>query len=88
MRFLHVHGDTAVLAERVSHRPGHFFPATLLESQLAALEPLAADEDGVVIDVALPVEAQVAAALDGLGLRLTVRPAACRGRAIRLDGGP
>ena len=69
VRFLHVHGDRAVLAERVSHRPGHFFPATLLESQLAALEPLAADEDGVVVDVALPVEAQVAAALEGLGLR-------------------
>jgi gluconokinase len=68
VRFLHVHGDTEILAERVSHRPGHFFPAALLESQLAALEPLAADEDGVVVDLALPVEAQVAAALDGLGL--------------------
>ena len=68
VRFLHVHGDRAVLAERVSHRPGHFFPATLLDSQLATLEPLGPDEDGFVVDVALPVEEQVQAALDGLDL--------------------
>ncbi|HVH01355.1 MAG TPA: gluconokinase [Amaricoccus sp.] len=68
VRFLHVHGEPAVLAERVSHRPGHFFPAALLDSQLATLEPLGADEDGVVVDVALPVAAQVAAARQGLGL--------------------
>lgn len=28
-------------------RPGHFMPATLLDSQLATLEPLATDEAGV-----------------------------------------
>jgi len=66
VRFVHVHGDRAVLAERVSDRPGHFFPATLLDSQLAALEPLGADEDGVVVDVALPVREQVRAAMRGL----------------------
>jgi gluconokinase len=68
VRFLHVHADRALLAERVAHRPGHFFPATLLDSQLAALEPLGPDEDGVVVDAALPVAEQVAAALRGLGL--------------------
>jgi gluconokinase len=69
VRFLHVHGDREVLAERVSDRPGHFFPPELLDSQLATLEPLGPDEDGVVVDVALPLEAQVEAAFDGLGLR-------------------
>lgn len=68
VRFLHVHGDRTVLAERVSHRPGHFFPASLLESQLATLEPLGEDEDGVVIDVALPPAEQLDAALHALGL--------------------
>jgi gluconokinase len=68
VRFLHVHGDRGVLAERVANRPGHFFPASLLDSQLATLEPLGPDEDGVVVDLALPVEAQVAAAVRGLGL--------------------
>ena len=29
----------AIAADRVSHRPGHFMPATLIESQFATLEP-------------------------------------------------
>lgn len=29
----------AVLAERMAHRPGHYMPPSLLESQLATLEP-------------------------------------------------
>jgi gluconokinase len=68
VRFLHLHGDRAVLQARLDARKGHFFPAGLLASQYAALEPLAPDEDGVVVDVDQPVEAQVAEALRGLGL--------------------
>lgn len=68
VRFLHLHGDKAVLATRLGARKDHFFPADLLDSQFAALEPLGDDEDGVVVDVALDTEAQVAAALAGLGL--------------------
>lgn len=37
------------LTRRVAHRPGHFMPPTLLESQLAALEPLGDDEAGVTV---------------------------------------
>ena len=36
-------------------------PAGLLASQLATLEPLATDEDGVVLDIDAPVEELVAA---------------------------
>ena len=68
VRFLHVHGDTALLMERVSHRPGHFFPASLLESQLATLEPLGPDERGVVVDVAASVPDMVAEARSDFGL--------------------
>lgn len=68
VRFVHLHGDRAVLAGRLAARRGHFFPPGLLDSQLAALEPLGPDEDGVVVDVALDPDAQVAAALAGLGL--------------------
>lgn len=68
VRFLHVHGTRALLEDRLNHRAGHFFPPKLLESQLATLEPLAADEDGVVIDMALSAEDQVAEALRLLGL--------------------
>ena len=68
VRFLHLHGDKAVLAERLAARSEHFFPATLLDSQYAALEPLGPDEDGVVVDVALDPEAQVREGLARLGL--------------------
>lgn len=53
---LHLHGDREVLAERVDGRRGHFMPAALLDSQLATLEPLEADEVGQSLDVAGPVD--------------------------------
>ena len=68
VRFLHVHGTREILTDRLGHREGHFFPAKLLDSQLATLEALGPDEDGVVIDMALPVEAQVDEALRLMGL--------------------
>ncbi|WP_238986735.1 gluconokinase [Paracoccus sp. MKU1] len=68
VRFLHVHGPRDLLESRLSHRAGHFFPAKLLDSQLATLEPLAADEDGAVVDMALSVQDQVRQALRLLAL--------------------
>ena len=68
VRFLHLHGSRAVLGARLAARRAHFFPPALLDSQFAALEPLGPDEDGVVVDVALDTDAQVASALAGLGL--------------------
>ena len=68
VRFLHVHGPRALLESRLTRREGHFFPARLLDSQLAALEPLALDEDGAVLDMALPVEEQLRQARRLLGL--------------------
>lgn len=49
--FLHLDGSLEVLSSRLEGRSGHFMPPTLLESQLAALEPMAADESAVVVDV-------------------------------------
>lgn len=40
------------LERRMHARQGHFMPASLLDSQLATLEPLGADEPGVTIEVA------------------------------------
>lgn len=50
--FVHLHGSREVLDARMQARPGHFMPASLLDSQLATLEPLEADEAGRVFDVA------------------------------------
>ncbi len=68
VRFVHVHGDPAVLEERLSARAGHFFPARLLDTQLATLEPLGPDEAGTVVDIDLPPQQQVDAAVVGLDL--------------------
>jgi gluconokinase len=47
--FVHVDVPEAVLTERLAARKGHYMPASLLGSQLATLEPLAADEPGVTV---------------------------------------
>jgi len=56
--FVHLDGSKAVLAERLKDRKGHFFPPSLLDSQLATLEP---PGDAIAIDVAAPLEESVAA---------------------------
>ncbi len=66
-RFIHLTGSHELLDERMQHRPGHFMPASLLESQLAALEPLAADEPGVAVENSGPVMDVVEAILISLG---------------------
>jgi gluconokinase len=48
--FIHLAAPSAALIERMNHRQGHFMPAFLLDSQLAALEPLATDEPGITLD--------------------------------------
>lgn len=50
-RFVFLEGSHALLESRVNNRPGHFMPASLLDSQLATLEPLAADEPGVTLSL-------------------------------------
>lgn len=52
--FVHAHGTPELLASRMGHREGHFMPTSLLNSQLATLEPLEEDENGVVIDIDAP----------------------------------
>ncbi|HYF71780.1 MAG TPA: gluconokinase [Nocardioides sp.] len=66
LTFLHLHGDREVIERRQASRPGHFMPASLLSSQFATLEPLAPDEDGVVIDVDRSVDQIVQAYVDRL----------------------
>ena len=45
LRLIMLHGDTALLRERLASRTGHYMPASLLDSQLAALEVPSPDED-------------------------------------------
>ena len=54
LRFVHLDGPRAVL-ERRMQRPGHFMPPSLLDSQLATLQPLQPDEAGIVLDIRQPL---------------------------------
>jgi gluconokinase len=60
VQFLHLAGSPEVIGRRQASRPGHFMPASLLASQFETLEPLAADEHGVTIDVDQDIDAIVA----------------------------
>jgi gluconokinase len=51
VEFLHLSGSPEVIGKRQASRPGHFMPASLLQSQFATLEPLDPDERGIAIDV-------------------------------------
>lgn len=60
LRFVYLHGETDLLRRRMAARTGHYMPASLLDSQLAILEPPGADEAAIAADIAPPTE-QVAA---------------------------
>jgi len=57
--FVFLDGDKALLQRRISQRKNLFMPASLLDSQLATLEPPTADEDARRFDVVKPVMALV-----------------------------
>jgi gluconokinase len=61
LRFIHLAGERTLLAERLLQRRGHFMPPTMLDSQLATLEPPLPDEHVWVSDVAESPEAIVKA---------------------------
>ena len=62
-RFVLLDVPEAVLAERLAHRPAHFMPAALLDSQLATLERPGADERAMIVAAEGGVEATVARVL-------------------------
>ncbi|MEH0543356.1 gluconokinase [Streptomyces sp. B21-105] len=67
--FVHLAGDRSLIEDRMAHRQGHFMPTALLDSQFATLQPLEADEAGVVVDVVGSPEAiagRAVAALNAL----------------------
>ena len=58
--------DRAQLFARLAQRQGHFMPASLLESQLAALELPDSGEHAVLVDGSTPLETQVTSTLAAL----------------------
>lgn len=59
--FVYLSGTRELIASRMASRSGHFMPPALLESQFAALEPPAGDENALSVDLDQPVESLVIA---------------------------
>jgi gluconokinase len=67
LRVVYLKGDAATIEPRLASRRGHFMPATLLASQYATLEE---PREAIIVDVAQPAPAQVAAITRALRERL------------------
>ena len=72
--FVMLHASRTLLEQRLATRVGHYMPASLLDSQLATLEPPGPDENAIDMDASQPVETIVDAVL--ARLRLTPAPEA------------
>lgn len=68
LRFVWLDLPRAELEARMARRTGHYMPASLLDSQLATLEPPQADEAAIRIDGTPATDTLVAEALQRLGL--------------------
>ncbi|NYT31040.1 gluconokinase [Rhizobium sp. WYCCWR 11128] len=64
--FVYLEGSKALLMKRMGERKGHFMPASLLESQLATLEPPTGEPGVVTVDIDDTIEGIAATALKSL----------------------
>ena len=69
VRLIYLEGSRALIAGRLGARRGHFMPASLLDSQFAALEPPSADEDAIFTPIDRPVPAIVDHIVTALSLQ-------------------
>lgn len=66
LRFVHLHGEMALVAARQAARRDHFMPPSLVASQFATLEPPAAEPDVITLDVAASPQTLAEAAIRAL----------------------
>lgn len=66
LAFVHLTGPRALIAARLAARDDHFVGESLLNSQLAILEPLLPDEAGFTLEISPPVDAVVDRAMEML----------------------
>jgi gluconokinase len=59
--FVHLSGSRDLIAARMARRAGHYMPLSLLDSQFAALEPPAPDEQALDMPIDQPLDAILAA---------------------------
>jgi gluconokinase len=74
--FIYPQADAEELASRLAARTGHFMPASLLASQIAAFEPPGPDEDAIVLPPHLGLDALVELCVQAASERSRHRPMA------------
>lgn len=67
--FVHLAGSKEVIAARMARRLDHFMPTSLLDSQLATLEELEADEQAITIQLGQGPQEEVREIIALLGLK-------------------
>jgi gluconokinase len=72
--FAQVTADAELIRRRIESRTGHYMPPSLLDSQLATLEPLQPDEPGAIISGEGSPEAVVAELLAALDAERGIHP--------------
>ena len=68
VRLVYLAGDRALIGDRLQPAQNHFMPPALLKSQFDALEEPQADEQPIVVSVAMPPRRVVHAIVERLGI--------------------
>jgi len=67
IKIVFLHGDRTLIEDRMNGRQGHYMPTSLIDSQLAALQPPdAADENALWLSVALTPDQIIDRAVEAL----------------------
>jgi gluconokinase len=67
--FVHLAGSRETVGQRLTARTDHFMPSSLLDSQIATLEPPGPDENALTVDVGRRATDEVDEIIQRLGLR-------------------
>lgn len=68
IHLLYLRGDAALIADRLTHRYGHFMPPSLLQSQFDTLEEPGPEEDPLIVDIGPPADEIAEAIIRMLGM--------------------
>jgi carbohydrate kinase (thermoresistant glucokinase family) len=78
VRLIYLRGRQDLIAQRLAGRSGHFMPASLLQSQIDALEEPDPGEDPLIVDVEPPAGQIAQEIIRLLGASATVGPSVMR----------
>jgi ribose 5-phosphate isomerase A len=78
VRLIYLRGGRDLIAQRLAGRSGHFMPASLLQSQIDALEEPDPSEDPLTVDVEPPTGQIAEEIIQLLGVSTTVGPSVMR----------